>query len=284
MIKHSKYKNSGIIFELLARQITSDILSNKTSPAIHIIKKYFTNTELEKEYRLYEALSKNKSLSESKANTVLSSLIESFNNVDYNKVKSEKHNLIKEIKNHYDLDKFFKIKFPNYKLYASFYTLLESNRKNKNNSHLNQIIENKNTILECLIKSDNLVNKNDLFLKEFQSYDRDIRILTYKILLEKFNKKYDGLSQPQKSLLKEFINIPDSPPKLKEFYNKHLMKIKPQLEEYLSKIEDKATKIKIQGVLTLMEELKPQDKVKTNLLTNLIQYNELLSELELLNE
>ena len=68
-IKHSKYKNTGILFELLTRQITSDILSGKRTPkAIPILEKYFNkNEELGKELILYLSFFNGKRLSETNA-------------------------------------------------------------------------------------------------------------------------------------------------------------------------------------------------------------------------
>ena len=119
-IKHSKYKNSGILFELLVRQITSDTLNGKDSPARKILKNYFVKTELGKEYKLYEALSNSINLTEAKANTVIETLLESSKTLNRSSLKRQKYNLIKEIKNHYDIDKFFKHKLPNYKSQAAF--------------------------------------------------------------------------------------------------------------------------------------------------------------------
>ena len=74
-IKHSKYKNTGILFELLVRQTTSDLLNNQDSKAVKILKKYFTNTELGKEYGLYSAFSTSPKLSEGKAEILVSTLV-----------------------------------------------------------------------------------------------------------------------------------------------------------------------------------------------------------------
>ena len=76
-IKHSKYKNSGILFELLVRQITSDTLEGKDSPIKEILKKYFVKTELGKEYKLYETLLNKTSITEARADLIITSLIES---------------------------------------------------------------------------------------------------------------------------------------------------------------------------------------------------------------
>ena len=71
IVKHSKYKNTGLLFELLVRQITTDTLDNTNSPAIKTLKKYFVNTELGKEYKIYEQLSNFKNLSETKSELVI---------------------------------------------------------------------------------------------------------------------------------------------------------------------------------------------------------------------
>ena len=80
-IKHSKFKNTGILFEILVKKITGDTLSGKTSPAIKIIKEYFVNTELGKEYKLYETVFNDKNLSEGKASLILSTILEQSKNL-----------------------------------------------------------------------------------------------------------------------------------------------------------------------------------------------------------
>jgi len=208
-IKHSKYKNTGILFELLVRQITADTLSGKDSKATHILKKYFVRTELGREYKLYETLSKYKNLTEGKAEVVINSIIESSKNLNRGTLKRQKYNLIKEISEHYNLEEFFKTNLPSYKSHAALYTLVEI-YNSENLSNPSQIIENKISLLESLTTRavDKQKVEEDLMI-EFQSYDKDLRILTYKVLLEKFNGKYESLNNNQKSVLKEFINSVD---------------------------------------------------------------------------
>ncbi len=286
-VKHNKIKNTGILFELLVRKITSETLSNKNSKAIGILKKYFTKTELGKEYKLYETLIKNKGSNSNKAETVLSSLLEVSKKLNQEKLKKEKYNLIKEIKKHYEFDEFFKIKLPNYKIYASFSNLLEiQNNPTSDKLHLNDIISNKSTLLEYLIESPKIehnVAKKDIF-EEFKNYDRDIRILSYKILLEKFNEKYKDLNYFQKRLLKEFIETEDSAPKLKSFYNSKIKEVKKQIKEENKKTQDPATKIKVEGTLVLLEEISPKDKINLNKLASLMNYYGLLYELKMSNK
>ena len=282
-IKHSKYKNTGILFEILVRQITSDTLSGKDSKATHILKKYFVKTELGKEYKLYETLFKHKNLTEGKAEVVINSIIESSKNLNRGTLKRQKYNLIKEISKHYNLEDFFKTKLSSYKIYAALYTLVEI-YNSENLSNPTQIIENKIALLESL--TTHTVNKqkveNDLMV-EFQSYDKDLRILTYKVMLEKFNGKYENLNDNQKSILKEFINAVDSTPKLKEFYNEKIQEIKDELTKVTKKVKDKVVKIKLNEVNNILLPLGKKTNVGNDDLVNLLQYYSLLEELQKTN-
>ena len=280
-IKHSKYKNTGILFELLVRQITADTLSGKDSPATQILKKYFTKTELGKEYKLYENFFKYTNISEAKANMVLNTLVESSKHLNRTTLKRQKYNLIKEIKNYYDLEDFFKMKLPNYKAQASLFTLLEV-YNSENLSNPTQIIENKTALLEYLTQStiDKKEVKNNI-LEEFKNQDKDIRILTYKVLLEKFNNKYADLNENQKSILKEFINSVDNTTKLKEFYNNKVNEIKEHLLKMNSSVTNPAIQVKIKEVVNILPTLGKTDKAGDDQLINLLQYYQLIEELEI---
>ena len=278
-IKHSKYKNTGILFELLVRQITADTLSGKDSKATGVLKKYFVKTELGREYKLYETLSKHKNLTEGKAEVVINSVIESSKNLNRGALKRQKYNLIQEISKYFNLDEFFATKLPSYKVHAALYTLLEI-YNSENLSNPDQIINNKIAILESL--TTRAVNKQkveDDLMTEFQSYDKDLRILTYRVLLEKFNGKYASLNDNQKSVLKEFINSVDSTPKLKEFYNTKINEIKIELTTLANKVTDKVVKIKLNEVNNMLLPLGKVAKVGNDDLVNLLQYYALLEEL-----
>jgi hypothetical protein len=280
IIKHSKYKNTGILFELLVRQITADTLSGTESPATSILKKYFSKTELGREYKIYESFFKNKDTSEAKADMVISTLIESSKHLNRSALRRQKYNLIKEIKEHYNLEEFFKTKLPNYKAQAALFTLLEV-YNSENLSNPNQIIENKTALLEYLTsKSQNKEEVKENILEEFKSQDKDVRILTYRVLLEKFNDQYGNLNDNQKSVLKEFINGVDSTPKLKEFYNTKINEIKTHLFNLNKQVTDRATQIKINEVINMLPSLGKNDKVNDDHLINLLQYYQLVEELE----
>ena len=283
-IKHSKYKNSGILFELLVRQITSDTLEGKDSPIKEILKKYFVKTELGKEYKLYETLLNKTSITEARADLIITTLIESSKNLNRRIIKQQKYNLIAEITKHYDLNEFFNHKLPHYKVQAAFYTLLEIYNSSKV-TNPKYIINNKMTILEHLtaakIKEEEV---RDNVINEFKKEDKDIRILTYKILLEKFNGKYENLNEDQKEILKELIYSIDNKPRLKEFYLSKTSQLKEQLQTLNKKVTDKVTKIKVNEIISLITPSSKNPKITDNHLVNLLQYCDLVKELELANE
>jgi len=282
-IKHSKFKNTGILFEILVKKITGDTLSGKNSKAIKIIKEYFVNTELGKEYKLYETMFKVKNLTEHRASMVLNTILEQSKKLNKSKLKGEKYRLIKELKKHYNLEELFKTKLSDYKAQASLYTLLEIYNTDKP-TNPNQVVDNKITILEHVSSSKINTDKiKDTVLDEFKSYDKDLRTLTYHVLLENFNTKYDTLNTKQKLILKEFINSADNGPVLKKFFNKEIVNIKTSLKEHTTKVTDEATKIKLLEIDRLIVEINKRTSVKSKHLVDLLQYHSLLEELTVAN-
>ena len=281
-IKHSKYKNTGILFELLVRQITADTLKGDDSPAIDLLKKYFVKSELGREYKLYESILKSKVINESRATLFINTALDNSKRFNKTSLKKQKYNLINEIKNHYDLDTFFGAKIKNYKELAALYTLIEGVNTDKS-TDTKQLVNNKITLLEFLTKQEVSTEQKDIVLNEFKPYDKDTRILTYKILLENFNDKYDNLSSDQKQVLKEFINSVDSTPGLRNFYNTKIGELKASLNEEAQNVKDKATQVKITEVAKFLTELSKSDKVNTDNLVDLLQYYELVNEIKLAN-
>lgn len=280
MIKHSKYKNTGILFELLVRQSTSDLMSNKDPKAVKIFKKFFTNTELAKEYNLYNSILNAPKLSEGKAEVLVSTIIEQAKKLDRVKLDKDKYNLIKEIKKHYDLDDFFKAKIDTYKIYASIYTLIE-NQLSKQLNNTKQIIANKLTLLEHVTKESLTERKvASKVVEEFLKEDKEIRILAYKILIEKFNEKYAVLSTEQKEVLREYINNVSDTKNLRAYLNTKLLEVKTELTVLKESTQDKVLKIKLNEVLTFVKPLGPNDAIKDEVLIGLMQYYQLISELK----
>ena len=280
MIKHSKYKNTGVLFELLVRQSTSDLMSNIDSKAVKIFKKYFTNTELSKEYNLYSTVLNAPKLNESKAEVLVSTIIEQAKKLDREKIDKEKYNLIREIKKHYDLDNFFKAKIETYKVYASVYTLIE-NQLSSTMNDTKQIITNKLSLLEHITKESLTERKvASKVVEEFMKEDKEIRVLAYKILVERFNEKYSSLSREQRDLLKEYINNISDTKKLKTYLNTRLLEVKTEIIGFKENTKDKVLQIKLNEVLNFIKPIAVNESIKDEVLIGLMQYYQLISELK----
>ena len=279
-IKHSKYRNTGLIYELLVKQIAADVLENKESKAIQVLKKYYSGkTTLAKEYKLYEFVVKNNSVSQAKAETIISTITEVSRKFNQKILKKEKYALISEIKEKYNIDEFFSVDVRDYKALASLYCLLEA----QNNSNLvdpSFLINNKTTLLEHLTsKKQNEEDVKDSLIEQYGKYDKDLKLLTFKILLEKFNEKYIDLLPEQKNILKEFITSVNSSKKLFTLVNKELKKIAEEVTKLGEKVTDDIIRIKLDEVSKSIKPLKKTDKVTDTHLINLMQYYDLVNEL-----
>ena len=276
-IKHTKIRNTGLLYEFLIRQITVDVLDDRGETSVKLIKSFFNeNTQLGKELSLYNVLINKKFKDDKKADYFLTEVINHRNKLNNSTLKREKYNLIKSLKENYDLSKFLSSKVKNYKLYASIYKLFEYNNvlsaDDKTESYFNLV--------------EHITTKNDnIKLNELNKLpdDEDLRILTYKTLLEKFNAKYTKLNYPQKSLLRAYINNLSGTNSLKEYILKVRPVIKKELKKYSKNVQDDVVKIK------LKEAIKSIDKfckvgnsvnIKDSAVVQTMRYMELLKELK----
>lgn len=281
-IKHSKYKNTGLIFELLVKQIAADTLSRQDSPAVKVLKKFYTGkSSLVREFRLYEYILKNKGVSQMKGETILSTITEISRKIDRTTIKKQKYELIAEIKNSYDLDEFFSMKVRDYKPLAALYCLMEAQTTDLVDPQF--IVNNKTTLLEHLTSSEQSEeNIKDTLVEEYAKYDKDLRLLTYKILLEKFNGTYSNLLPEQKNILREFINASESQVKLRNLINEELIKVSTAVNELKDRVSDDIARIKLDEVAKNITPISNKTKVVDNHIVNLLQYYELVSELQAL--
>ena len=286
-IKHSKIKNTGILFELLVRQVTADVLNDgKKSIVVKLLKRYFSNTKpLGKEITLYNSLMKETFNSETRAKSLISEVIKMRNRITNKSLRTEKYNLIKEIRSTFPLDDFFNNKIQNYKLLASIYKLFESETSALDYDP-SEIVRSRYTIIEHICSSKKLKKPTkSKVLKEYDKSDRDLKLLAYKILVDNFNSKYKNLNTPQKKLLKEFINNISNTNSLKDHIVSEKEKVKKQLKTLIPKITDKVTKIKVKEAHNSLDQLtvaKGKVAKEKDVLT-LMRYYELVKELKRVN-
>ena len=279
-VKHSKYKNTGILFELLVRQIASDTVSGKDSAAIDVVKKYFSKSELAKEHKLYQALVSSKALTEGKAESLINATLEISSRLNRSALRKEKYNIIKAIRESYDLEEFFKSKINNYSQYAAAFNLIEAHNSLEF-VEPSQVIENKVTLLEHITRKEiSKENVTDRVMEEYISMDKGTRILVYKTLLERFNSKYNNMSNTQKSVLKEYINNISNTVKLREFVNNHFAAIRAELNRMNTTVTDKTVQIKLSEVVNLLKPLDKNQNVKDDNIIALLQFHQLISELK----
>jgi len=274
--KHSKYKNTGILFELLTRQITSETISNSEPKAVGILRKFFgKNSTLLKEYQIYHALLNKKFEKESSATVLIETLMNAHNKLNKSILRRERYNLVREIKDTYNIEDFFKAKVPNYKIYASVYNLLENKDANPMS-----VVNSKVAILEHVTEKG-LPNKpkKEIVMEEYEKFDKETRALTHKMLMEKFNEKYSGLADNQRTLLKEYVYNVSNSPKLKRFINEEIIAVKAEIET-LAKNTDQVTQIKLTEVKNLIKPLCKKSSVHDDNVINLLNYYNLVNELK----
>jgi hypothetical protein len=282
-IKHSKFKNTGFIFELLVRQITSEIMSSDNSVAEKILKENFNSKkELSRELKLYQYLINEKYNSESKAEQFINTICEARKRLDENKLIKEKYNLIKQLKETYNIDEFIKSPVSNYKTLASIYKLFEVSSTEEQYDPTD-IVSSRFTIAENIINTS-IQNKDskikNAVLEEYKKQDEDLRAISYKFLVENFNKKYKNLTSDQKGLLREYINNINNTGKLNSYVSEEISKLVGGLKEVGSKITDKVTKIKLAETISNIRKIKSAKRVKEEHLSAMMMTYELLGELK----
>ena len=275
-VKHSKYKNTGILFELLTRQLTSDTITGNPSKSLSFLKKHFNSkTELLKEYKIYHTLATQKYNKDTQATMLIEELTKTHRKLNKSQLRREKYNLIKEIKDPYNVNDFFKAKITDYKIMASIFNLLE----NREATPLS-IVNSKVTILEHITENQKEQSKKSTVLENYEKQDKDTRLLTYKVLLEKFNDKYSGLQDNQKTLLKEYVNSVSNSPALKSYINQEIKEVKKDIILYSKKVEDKAVAIKLNETKLMIKPLDKKSTIHDDNVINLLNYYELVNELK----
>lgn len=278
-IKHSKIKNTGLLFEILTRQVTADILNNRKSKSVNLLKKYFNeNTALGKEKELYDILLTNSYNDEHRAEKLLEAVVKTRQRISNQELKKEKYNLIKEISENFSAKDFFNTRVSNYKALASVYKLflIETTKIDFNPK---QVVDVKYTILEN-ITSKPIQSKKDRISTMLRKEERDTQLLSYQILVDKFNEKYTNLSESQKSLLREYINNISNSNSFGKFINEEITKVVNELKSLSKKVNDKVVKIKLNEAINQAKNFTTKSVVKDNQVVTLMRYYELIKELK----
>lgn len=286
-IKHNKLRNTGILFELLARQVTADVIENKQNGvAVKLMREFFNSKkELGKELMLYRAFFNVQNLSEQKAFQLLRLVTEQRKNLDERALSTEKYLLIKEIKKNFDLKEFFSARIPSYKIYASIYKNFDAAVHGMTEiSTIEELANSQFTIVEHLagkVQTKEIKEQNELS-KIIRSQDEDIRFLSYKILIERFNEKYKGLDEAQKKLLQEYIYNINNTSKLKSYITTESTRLVKEISQRSSKVADKVVRIKLSEVVLQLKKVQAATVIKENHMTAMLIAYEILKELKTL--
>ena len=283
-LKHKKYRNTGLIWEMLTRQITSDILEGEeNSAATNLLQEYFgRDTEISKELELYRLLMNETFQSEEQAKDFLKEVVNTRKNFDLKQLKQEKYNIIGDIKQKYPLKEFFKSRVDNYKELASVYKVFKALTEDVEYKP-SDLVRSKYTIVEHVTNSG--VDKEDQvkseLKQEFEEESRDLRLLAQKVMVEKFNDKYGELLPEQKEILREYINNISNTNNLRQDVNDRVDKLKTDIGKLRNAIDEKVVDIKVKEATKLIDEIKSEGgQVRDDEISNLLMYYQLREDLK----
>jgi len=285
-LKHSKYKNAGILFELLVRQVTADILNGQEdSKANTILRTYFSETtELGRENRLYRIILEEKTKDQTSADRLLETIVRTRKKLDEKALNLQKYNLIKEIGANYPVEDFLKGSIGNYKLLASIYKVFEE-AVNEVDCDPREIFRARNCIVESIAAAKNVTRlisedeKTDI-VEIYQKQNEEIRLLAYKLLVDSFNEKYKNLDDKQKVLIREYINNISNTNSLREYINQEVPQVRAEISELKKKVENEVVRIKLEETLNQLEKITKGTLVKENQIMALMYSYELIKELK----
>lgn len=276
-LKHSKYKNTGILFEMLVRKLTSETLSSNKSVTIDIIKKYFgRNTELSKELQLYNALLKEQFRSEAQGLDYIRTVKAAHGKLNKSALNRQRYNLVKEISDKFVFANMSKMHISNYKVLASINMIFEY----EETDNPKQLLECKNAIIDNGIIVERVKTEKDPVLENFESQPKEMRLLTYKLLIDKFNEKYSGLDESQKRLLNKYITHVNDTETLREYVQQIIPSIKKQLADLAKPVDDKVIKIKVQKLSEMLCNVENLKTIKESHILSLLRYYDLIRELK----
>lgn len=280
-IKHSKFKNTGILFEMLVRQVAADTMHGRNTKALPIIKRHFkSGTELGKELQLYTSLQNEEFKTETSAQKFLQACVTARKSLNESALRRQKYNLIKEISDSFIVENFFKARVSNYAILASIFKLFEYAEVD----NPAQIVRSKSTLVEHVLR--NVLNnpikvkKGNIVKEQYAVQPKDVRLLSYKMLIDKFNDKYKGLNESQKNILRQYINNVTNTVSLKEFIQSEIPIISKELSRNARRVGSKVIKIKLEEVTNMLNGISKSSSIQDRHILTLLKYHELIKELK----
>jgi hypothetical protein len=263
--------------------VTADIINNISKPVSEsLLKRYFSpKTELGQEALLYKKFLKEQYKSDAMASNFIEAVLKLHSKLNRKALLEQKYNLVKDISNGYDIKKFFKSPINEYKVLASIYILFEENHTSEKHDPI-EIARCKNTILEHVCRPKAPSNSKDgEIISEYSHQDRDLQLLTYKLLVDRFNQKYSSkLCSRQKTLLREYINNLTNTNSLKAYTETEIPWILNKMRALHKKVDDDVTKIKLNEVMNQISKLKKTKNLNEAHVTSLLLAYELIQEIQ----
>lgn len=257
-LKHSKYRNTGLIFELLSRKLVQETLANSPLKALKIITKHFGETKpLAQELRLYTALTEN-CIDNQLVEKVIDTVERVHEKLDGELLEAARYNLVRDIRSVYGLDEFFNSRTTNYTRLAAAYKFLHYRPEDNPVTY----VENRNTLLEMMSKVETTSTAESV--RQWQSQDPAIRKLGFSLAVEHFNEKYKTFLPRQRALLKEYIMRDPSSEQLKTYIGEQVTEMVADIQTKLKFVKDLALKVKLTEGIALVSDIRKASTIKDN--------------------
>ena len=273
ILKHSKFKNTAIIFDVLARQLVNEAMSGSSNKALTIIKNHFRpDSVLSKELRLYRGLVSHnigENVETIRVLNYINTIVNARKQLSETILKTSKFNLVKAIKTKYGaafLEEGFSTRLPKYKELASAYKLFEYT-----------ISDNPSELLSCSqVISESLIGVIEQSNNPWKDLSPGVRSVGFKNLLEGFNAKYSNFLPAQKLILQEYINNPMSFP---EFFIAEIKSVSAELTT-LSANVTAVNRIKLTEMCNLLRDLSNAPKILDDHISVILKCHGLIDELK----
>ena len=251
-MKHNKKRNVGIIYELLLKHISTKLLEGKkkeAKKATKLIEKHFKkNTELYKEFRLFNALAKSNITNTHTVASILNEAKIASNRLDSKLLERQKSALLKDI-NFSVADKdFYYRSISDYRDLGTVQLAL--NEWRKKDKDIKKLVDLEVRLGELMLREKGRVNET-----KYDASHSDRLVL--KIMTEKFNRRYgEELTKDQKNIIEGYVFLSDKDPnKLQKFFAEKKKEALASLDTFEDRSKNKYLLSKLDEVRKKIVEL-----------------------------